>query len=99
MFTNTPVRRAWRTVLENFANVFANRCLRNFANVFANRNSEMLGMKVFFFPVDIVLLGIGGGYEGTLLSRGDLDLFCFVGFACFQGATPLTQMNTHVRQQ
>ena len=62
-------------------------------------NSEMLGMKVFFFPVDIVLLGIGGGYEGTLLSRGDLDLFCFVGFACFQGATPLTQMNTHVRQQ
>ena len=34
----------------------------------------LLGMKVLFFPVDIVLFG----YEGTLLSRGDLDLFCFV---------------------
>ena len=76
-----------------FANCLQTELLANGCRIL------LLGMKVLFFPVDIVLLGIGGGYEGTLLSRGDLDLFCFVGFACFQGATPLTQMNTHVRQQ
>ena len=48
---------------------------------------EMLGMKVLFFPVDIVLLffwALGGGYEGTLLSRGDIDMFFLWGLLVFK---------------
>ena len=52
----------------------------------------LLGMKVLFFPVDIVLFG----YEGTLLSRGDLDMFCFVVVACFHGSYP-AHTNEHSR--
>ena len=52
----------------------------------------LLGMKVLFFPVDIVLLG----YEGTLLSRGDIDMFCFVVVACFHGSYP-AHTNEHSR--
>ena len=44
-------------------------------------------MKVIYRIVFFIFWALGG-YEGTLLSRGDLDMFCFVVVACFQGATP-----------
>ena len=34
--------------------------------------------------------------EGTLLSRGDLDMFCFVVVACFHGSYP-AHTNEHSR--
>ena len=55
-----------------------------------------VGYEGSLLPVDIVLLGIEGVYKGTLLSRGDLDMFCFVVVACFHGSYP-AHTNEHSR--